>query len=201
MSTAKKATAKKTGAKKTAAKKAAAKKTGAKKTAAKKTAAKKPAAKKPAAKQLGTKQPTPTTPERAGAPRPTAASLPALALLRDQLRAYALGLPAAWEDHPWGESVAKAGKKVFVFFGHSDDPNLREGLGMSVKLPQTADLVLALPFASPTGYGLGRAGWVTVMIPPADLPPLSVLTAWIDESYRAVAPKKAIAELAARRPM
>ncbi|MCX4240984.1 MmcQ/YjbR family DNA-binding protein [Paraliomyxa miuraensis] len=113
----------------------------------------------------------------------------------------ALSLPGAWEDHPWGESVAKVGKKVFVFFGMSDDAQLREGLGMSVKLPRTGDLVLALPFAEPTGYGLGRAGWVTVRIPAAELPPPSVLVAWIEESYRAVAPKTKIAELDARGPV
>jgi predicted DNA-binding protein (MmcQ/YjbR family) len=183
--------AKKTAAKKTAAKKTAAKKTAAKKTAAKKTAAKKPAAKRPAAKKTAAKPPTST---------PLPPELAAVQRLRDDLRAYAFALPGAWEDHPWGESVAKVGKKVFVFFGMSSDAYLREGLGMSVKLPQTGDLVLALPFAEPTGYGLGRSGWVSIRIPPDDLPPLPMLTAWIDESYRAVAPKKEVAALAARRP-
>ena len=40
--------------------------------------------------------------------------------LAQPLRAFAFGLPEAWEDHPWGESVAKVGKKVFVFFGTTD---------------------------------------------------------------------------------
>lgn len=30
---------------------------------------------------------------------------------------FALTLPEAYEDHPWGESVAKVHKKVFAFFG------------------------------------------------------------------------------------
>ncbi|HCO04282.1 MAG TPA: dGTPase, partial [Actinobacteria bacterium] len=33
------------------------------------------------------------------------------------VRTFALGLPEAYEDHPWGESVAKVNKKVFVFLG------------------------------------------------------------------------------------
>ena len=26
-------------------------------------------------------------------------------------------MPGAWEDHPWGDTVVKVGKKVFVFMG------------------------------------------------------------------------------------
>ena len=44
------------------------------------------------------------------------------------------------------------------------------------------------PEGSPTGYGLGRAGWVTITLSP-HLPPRDVLTDWIMESYRCVAPK------------
>jgi predicted DNA-binding protein (MmcQ/YjbR family) len=180
------ATAKKTATKKTAAKKPAAKKTATKKTAAKKPAAKKAAARKPA---------SPSTP-LASSPPPS--DVAALLRVRDQLRAYAFAMPGAWEDHPWGESVAKVGKKVFVFFGTADPAQLHKGIGMSVKLPDSGDLVLALPFAEPTGYGLGKAGWVSVYLQLADLPPLPMLTSWIDESYRAVAPKKQVAELDAR---
>ncbi|HCO04283.1 MAG TPA: dGTPase, partial [Actinobacteria bacterium] len=46
----------------------------------------------------------------------------------------------------------------------------------------------------PTGYGLGKAGWVTVPIRDST-PPLAVLTDWVEESYRLVAPKRLIAEL------
>ena len=30
---------------------------------------------------------------------------------------FALGLPETHEDHPWGETVIKVNKKVFVFLG------------------------------------------------------------------------------------
>ena len=48
--------------------------------------------------------------------------------------------------------------------------------------------------AEPTGYGLGRAGWVTV---PLRAPGVSigVLRDWVEESYRIVAPKRLVAEL------
>jgi predicted DNA-binding protein (MmcQ/YjbR family) len=81
------------------------------------------------------------------------------ARLRKQLLAYALALPGAWIDHPWGEDVVKVGKKVVVFFGiPSNDP------GMSVKLPLSQPLALAQPGVTPTGYGLGKAGWVSVRL-------------------------------------
>jgi predicted DNA-binding protein (MmcQ/YjbR family) len=105
--------------------------------------------------------------------------------LRGSLIGYALDRPDAYEDHPWGEIVAKVGKKVFVFFGVADG----DGAGMSVKLPASQPLALAQPGVSSTGYGLGKAGWVTVRFAEADLP-LETLREWIDESYRAVAPKR-----------
>jgi hypothetical protein len=53
------------------------------------------------------------------------------------------------------------------------------------------------PGAEPSGYGLGRAGWV--LIPFRDTtPPIGVLTDWVEESYRIVAPKRLVAELDAR---
>ena len=105
--------------------------------------------------------------------------------MKADLLAFALALPEAWEDHPWGESVAKVGKKVFVFFGVSEG----DDAGMSVKLPASQPLALAQPGVSSTGYGLGKAGWVTVRFGEANLP-AETLREWIDESYRAVAPKR-----------
>ncbi len=107
-----------------------------------------------------------------------------------ELRKFALAYPGAWEDHPWGERVAKVEKKVFAFF-HLD----RQQLSMSFKLPSSGSIALSLPFASPTGYGLGKSGWVTARFEPRNRPPTDVLKRWIDESYRAVAPKKLVAGL------
>ena len=105
--------------------------------------------------------------------------------LADAVRVFAFSLPEAWEDHPWGESVAKVGKKVFVFFGSDQPPD--GGCWLGVKLPESKEDALALPFTKLMGYGLGRGGWVGIQAP-ADMP-LEVLTQWVEESYRAVAPK------------
>lgn len=108
------------------------------------------------------------------------------------LVAFALSLPEAWEDHPWGETVAKVGKKVFVFFG------VEGGLGacgLCVKLPESGPDVLALPNAEAAGYGLGKSGWVVVRYAEGDEVPLDDVRAWIVESYRAVAPKTLLKRL------
>jgi predicted DNA-binding protein (MmcQ/YjbR family) len=110
-----------------------------------------------------------------------------------ELREFALGFPGATEDFPWGERVAKVNGKVFVFLGA--DPVPGGSMGLSVKLPISSEEALDLPFARPTGYGLGKAGWVSASFGPDDRPPVEILKAWILESYRAVAPKKLVAEL------
>ncbi|MBM3504008.1 MAG: MmcQ/YjbR family DNA-binding protein [Alphaproteobacteria bacterium] len=102
---------------------------------------------------------------------------------RGALRRYALTLPEAYEDFPWGEAVLKVRKKVFVFLGRDDG-----GCSLSVKLPQSHGAASLMPFATPTGYGLGRAGWVTATFGRGEDVPVAMLQAWIEESYRAVAP-------------
>ena len=103
------------------------------------------------------------------------------------LRAHALAFPGAVEEFPWGESVVKVRGKVFVFLGREGD------LGLSVKLPESGLAALALPFAEPTGYGLGKSGWITASFPRGNGAPVGLLLEWIEESYRAVAPKRLLA--------
>ncbi|HSE62453.1 MAG TPA: MmcQ/YjbR family DNA-binding protein [Thermoanaerobaculia bacterium] len=109
------------------------------------------------------------------------------------LREYALSLPEATEDFPWGERVAKVKGKVFVFLG--TDPVPGGPMGLSVKLPESGQDALDLPFAKPTGYGLGKSGWVSATFEAKDHPPVDILKGWIRESYRAVAPRKLLAGL------
>ncbi len=112
--------------------------------------------------------------------------------LRAQLRDHAVGLPGAFEDFPWDETVVKVNKKVFVFLGAED--NDRYPAAFSVKLRDSHDQALTVNGAAPTGYGLGRAGWVTVPLTGSP-PPIEVLQDWVEESYRIVAPKSLVAEL------
>ncbi|MFJ6748820.1 MULTISPECIES: MmcQ/YjbR family DNA-binding protein [unclassified Streptomyces] len=116
------------------------------------------------------------------------------AAVRERVRAFALGLPGAVEEFPWGESVAKVNKKVFVFLGVGDGSY---PLGMTVKLkdPEAHAHALTSPGAEPAGYGLGKAGWVQIPMEPAGAPAADLLCDWVEESYRVIAPKKLVAEL------
>src|SRR5436190_23233074 len=118
--------------------------------------------------------------------------MPAMSKTSDRvnatLRAHALSLPEAWEDHPWGESVVKVGKKVFVFFG--TDETRAAHVAVGVKLPSSADAVLSINGTERMGYGMGKSGWIWAKLAAKDVPPLELLYEWIDESYCAVAPKR-----------
>jgi predicted DNA-binding protein (MmcQ/YjbR family) len=109
------------------------------------------------------------------------------------LLAYALSLPEAGEDHPWGENVAKVKGKVFVFFGVPDPRG--EQLIVCVKLPRSGVSALDLGFTEPAGYGMGKHGWVAARIGARDAVDVRMLERWIEESYRAVAPKQLVARL------
>ncbi|MGW0228035.1 hypothetical protein ACWDWO_06965 [Actinopolymorpha singaporensis] len=119
----------------------------------------------------------------------------------DEMRTFALAMPRAIEDTPWGELVIKI-----------DHPPRRRGNGLvygpmflwlsrpqaptpavSVKLRASYDQAVTVGAATPTTMsGLGQWGWLTVPLPHADL---DLVRDWIDESYRTVAPKKLLAEL------
>ena len=115
----------------------------------------------------------------------------------EKVREFALGLPGATEDFPWGDTVAKVNKKVFVFLGVTDGSY---PLYVTVKLKDEAVHAHAMtaPGAEPAGYGLGKAGRVSIPLEEKGSPAAELLWDWVEESYRTIAPKKLIAELDAR---
>lgn len=106
------------------------------------------------------------------------------------LRDFALGYPESTEEFPWDERVIKVRGKIFVFLGIFE-----KTLRVGVKLPISAEMALTLPFTERTGYGLGRAGWITAKFDGRRKPPIDLLRGWIDQSYRAIAPKRLVARL------
>jgi predicted DNA-binding protein (MmcQ/YjbR family) len=114
-----------------------------------------------------------------------------------ELRTFALDLPGAYEDFPWGDRVAKVGKKIFAFLGRADEGGERaeRGVGLAVKLRDSHEEALGMDFTTPSGYGLGRHGWVNCQFPPGADVPVELLCDWIDESYRLIAAKRLVAEL------
>ena len=106
------------------------------------------------------------------------------------LRKFALSYPEATEHMPWGHHAIKVKGKSFLFLAAD-----AETFSLSAKPPSSGGVALKLPFASPTEYGLGRSGWVTARFPRGARVPLDVLRLWVDESYRAIAPKRLVARL------
>jgi predicted DNA-binding protein (MmcQ/YjbR family) len=111
-----------------------------------------------------------------------------------ELRAFGMTYPGAHSKSPWpGHDDLAVKDKTFAYLAVAGDP-----FSLSVKLPYTGEVALDLPFAKPTAYGLGKSGWVSFTPPEDGIPPLDQLKEWIDESYRAQAPKKLVKELDAR---
>jgi predicted DNA-binding protein (MmcQ/YjbR family) len=111
-------------------------------------------------------------------------SLPEVAAV---VRDTALALPDVFEDTPWGKLAFKTKhKKVFVFLALGKDE-----LKMSMKLSTLHTTAMALAVASPTGYGLGKSGWVTLTFAKNDVDgandALDFLLRCVAESYALVA--------------
>jgi len=104
-----------------------------------------------------------------------------------QLREWGLAhFPGAHTKSPWpGHLDLAVNDKTFAYLSVEGEP-----FGISCKLPQSSAVALMLPFCQPTPYGLGKSGWVSASCDDANLPPVEMLQQWIEESYRAQAPKK-----------
>jgi predicted DNA-binding protein (MmcQ/YjbR family) len=104
----------------------------------------------------------------------------------EELYTFGLALPGAHTKAPWpGHRDLAVNDKTFAYMSLPGEP-----LSISCKLPHTADAALELPFTSPTEYGLGKSGWVSASVPEGELVPVELFKQWIDESYRAQAPKR-----------
>ena len=111
-----------------------------------------------------------------------------------KLEEFALSLPEAWADSPWGDRVVKVGKKIFVFLSSESS----ERPGLTVKLPESRDHGLSFDGAILPGYGLGKHGWVTVYVDGVPEEEHDVLFDFVEESYRAVATKTLVKRLDAQ---
>jgi predicted DNA-binding protein (MmcQ/YjbR family) len=112
----------------------------------------------------------------------------------DRLEEIAARLPEAArvDIEAWdGEPTFRVRGKNFVF----TDP---EATGISVKLPkEEADALVATdPAAEPTGYGLGRHGWVSITLGKRlTKARWREVEEWVRTSYTLVAPKRLAREV------
>jgi predicted DNA-binding protein (MmcQ/YjbR family) len=109
----------------------------------------------------------------------------------EELRAFGLAYPGAHTKSPWPGHLDLAVKdKTFAYLTLEGEP-----FSIGCKLPQSCSVALMLPFTKPTAYGLGKSGWVTANPPPGRAIPVEMFKEWIDESYRAQAPKTLLKQL------
>ena len=108
-----------------------------------------------------------------------------------ELRSFGLAYPGAHFKSPWpGHKDLAVKDKTFAYLSLEGEP-----FSISCKLPHSAGAMLQLPFTKPSAYGLGKSGWVTAELPAGEVPSLELFKAWIDESYRAQAPKTLVKQL------
>ena len=114
----------------------------------------------------------------------------------DELRSWGLTLPGAHSKAPWPEHDDLAvNDKTFAYLPAKGQP-----FSLSCKLPYTGYDALQLSFAKPTAYGLGKSGWVSFSPAEDQIPDIARLKDWIEESYRAQAPRRLVKELDAQSP-
>lgn len=104
---------------------------------------------------------------------------------RDELLAYCLGKPGAWEDEPWeGDVVAKVGDKIFAFLG-ADDGGV--GLKCGHNRDEADEWLARYPADASVMAYIGRSGWNTLATGGA-IPADELLEA-VDASYDLVVAK------------
>src|SRR6516162_6945967 len=76
----------------------------------------------------------------------------------DELLAYCLAKPGAWQDEPWeGDVVVKVGSKIFAFLG----PSTATAVGLKCGPSREAadEWLLRYPYDASASAYIGRSGW------------------------------------------
>jgi predicted DNA-binding protein (MmcQ/YjbR family) len=112
----------------------------------------------------------------------------------EELLAYCLAKPGAWQDEPWeGDVVAKVGDKIFAFFGGADGVGVKGGRNRD----EANEWLAQYPDDASVMAYIGRSGWNTLRIGRA-IPDDEIYQA-VDDSYDLVVsklPKRLRPELA-----
>jgi predicted DNA-binding protein (MmcQ/YjbR family) len=104
----------------------------------------------------------------------------------EELVAYCLAKPGAWQDDPWGDGVvAKVGSKIFAFLGSGDPASV--GLKCGPAREVADEWIARYPDDVSVMAYIGRSGWNTLRAS-GGIPPEELLEA-IDASYAAVVSK------------
>ena len=102
----------------------------------------------------------------------------------EELLAYCLAKPGAWQDEPWeGDVVAKVGDKIFAFLGGADGVGVKGGHNRD----EANEWLARYPDDASVMAYIGRSGWNTLRIGGA-IPDDEIYQA-VDDSYDLVMAK------------
>jgi predicted DNA-binding protein (MmcQ/YjbR family) len=100
----------------------------------------------------------------------------------DEVLAYCLAKPGAWQDEPWDDDVVtKVGSKIFAFLGSGE--SMAIGLKCAPTREAADEWISRYPDDAVVMRYIGKAGWNSLRIDGA-IPP-DELTEAIDASYEA----------------
>lgn len=102
----------------------------------------------------------------------------------EDLLAYCLAKPGAWQDEPWdGDVVTKVHDKIFAFLGDGRSVGVKCGAGRD----EADEWLLSYPDDAHVMAYIGRSGWNTLDIG-GGIPDDEILEA-VDTSYSTVVAK------------
>jgi predicted DNA-binding protein (MmcQ/YjbR family) len=108
------------------------------------------------------------------------------AMTRDELLAYCLAKPGAWQDEPWeSDVVVKVASKIFAFLGSEAASTVGVKCGRSRE--DADEWLLRYPDDATVMAYIGRSGWNSLRVGGA-IPDDELLEA-VDASYDAVVSK------------
>ena len=109
-------------------------------------------------------------------------------MTRDDLIAYCMAKPGAWQDEPWeGDLVVKVGTKIFAFLGSGTGSAASVGLKCGATREQADEWLLRYPDDASVMPYIGRSGWNTLRLDGA-IPDAELRDA-VDASYEMVVAK------------
>jgi predicted DNA-binding protein (MmcQ/YjbR family) len=104
----------------------------------------------------------------------------------EELLAYCLDKPGAWQDEPWeGDAVAKVDAKIFAFLGSPGSDSV--GVKCGANRDQADEWLVRFPDDASVMAYIGRSGWNTLRFGGA-IPDDEILEA-VDASYDIVVSK------------
>lgn len=103
------------------------------------------------------------------------------------LRDHAMTFPEASEGPSCVNRAFKVRKKNFLFVGEKNDGSCKVMLKLGPSLDEAVQLA-----RTDSRLDVGSSGWATIRFDPSNRPDVEQLEAWVDESFRLLAPKSLV---------